>query len=535
MPRKAGTGCITCRIRRVKCDLGKPSCQRCLTSKRQCDGYLPENSTVTRRQLAEAAREVSVIGPISRALSLYPRHGSSSRSPTPPNLSLFDVFRTLTAPSTAAFIPSQFWTRELLQLAHSEPAVWHATLALGALHQRHELNWQGHGFHTSEGLWAQAAENYGRAISHARDVKDPIRLLSLSLALVSITHMTGRWADSQVHIMAGHRLLNQAGHSVATSSAAEVLTRLDLHAMTFSDSSAPYPYKEAPSRVWIDEVMLKTFKLESYAQAGTALFGLMRRIMMLGERTAHWDEQAISNDQQMLEDTIQDLVAWEYKMGQFEMSHPKSHDQRGAVSIRLYHTLLRTFLVAGAFGLEMRWDNLLGLYERILTLAETLWSYTPNCNVHSPLSLEPGVIVPVFMVAQRCRHPWLRRRAISFLHKIKRQEGMWFSDGAAVVSQRIMEIEGQAYFESDLGKEETPWRIGTENMPWEAWSSIDLQKLPANTSWAGIEKVPEEKRMRETMVMVLTEEKRIELSLIMSSVENPGSYGNVRTETLTYG
>ncbi|KAG5799035.1 hypothetical protein H9Q69_001975 [Fusarium xylarioides] len=58
MPRKAGNGCITCRIRRVKCDLAKPSCQRCLTSKRQCDGYLPEDSTVTRRQLAEAARQI---------------------------------------------------------------------------------------------------------------------------------------------------------------------------------------------------------------------------------------------------------------------------------------------------------------------------------------------------------------------------------------------------------------------------------------------------------------------------------------------
>ncbi|KAF5665337.1 hypothetical protein FHETE_6697 [Fusarium heterosporum] len=535
MPRKAGTGCITCRIRRVKCDAAKPTCQRCTTARRQCDGYLPENSTLTRRQLAEAARQVSVIGPISRALSQYPRHSSGSRSPTPSNLSFFDVFRTLTAPSTASFIPSQFWTRDLLQLAHSEPAVWHATLALGALHQRHELYWQGHGLHTGEGLWAQANENYGRAISCAREVKDPIKLLSLSLALVSITHMTGRWSDSQVHIMAGHRLLRQAGYSVATSSAAEILTRLDLHAMTFSDSSAPYPFREAPSRVWIDEAMLKTSDLESYAQAGTALFGLMRRIMMLGERAAGEGEEAINDDLKMLGDAIQDLAAWEHKMGQFENAHPRPHDKSGAISIRLYHTLLRTFLGGGAFGSEMRWDDLLGLFERILTLAETLWSETPNCDVYSPLSLEPGIIVPVFMVAQRCRHPWLRRRAIALLYKLKRQEGMWFSDGAAAVSQKIMEIEGQVYFESDLGKEESPRRFTTEDIPWDVWATAELEKLPARTSWVGIEKVPEEKRMRETMVMVSAEEKRIELSLIMSSIDDPMGYGEVRTETITYG
>ncbi|KAM3540802.1 hypothetical protein ARSEF1564_006270 [Beauveria bassiana] len=36
---KTRTGCITCRIRRVKCDEAKPMCNRCMTSGRMCDGY----------------------------------------------------------------------------------------------------------------------------------------------------------------------------------------------------------------------------------------------------------------------------------------------------------------------------------------------------------------------------------------------------------------------------------------------------------------------------------------------------------------
>ncbi|EGU82983.1 hypothetical protein FOXB_06536 [Fusarium oxysporum f. sp. conglutinans Fo5176] len=329
----------------------------------------------------EAARQMSVIGPISQALSQYPR--DRSRSATPTNLTLFDVFRTLTAPSTASFIPSQFWTRELLQLAHSEPAVWHATLALGALHQRHELFWQGHGYHSGEKLWSQANENYGRAITCARDVKDPTQLLALSLALLSVTNMMGRWSESQVHIMAGHRLLSQAGHGSETSGAAEILTRLDLMAMTFSDSSAPYPYKLAPRTVWIDEYM-KTAEIESYGQAGTALFGMMRRLMMLSETTVAGDEEGAAKDLAMLHLTMKDLSSWEYKMAQFEKKHPNPHDETGAVSIRLYHTMLRMFLSGGAFGPETRWDRFLGHYERILTLAETLWSNTPPSQVQSP-------------------------------------------------------------------------------------------------------------------------------------------------------
>ncbi|KAM5364280.1 hypothetical protein ACJZ2D_011589 [Fusarium nematophilum] len=367
MPRKAGTGCITCRIRRVKCDEAKPSCQRCLSSKRQCDGYLPEDSTVTRRQLAEAARQLSVVGPISHAITQYPRHGG--RSPSPPNLSLFDVFRNLTAPSTASFIPSQFWTRELLQLAHTEPAVWHATLALGALHQRHELYWQGHGYRSGESLLAQANQSYGRAITYAKDVKDPTRLLSLSLALVSITNMMGRWAEGQVHIRAGHQLLRQAGQDAATRSAADVLTRLDLQAMTFSDSTAPYPYQKAPRAVQIDTDMRQATMMGSYSQAGTALFGIMRRFILLDETMIATGDFGEDYDG-MVRDLIQDLVSWEFKMAHFERGRPK--DETGALSVRLYHTLLRTFITAIRYGSEMRWDGLLGHFERILNLSEAL-------------------------------------------------------------------------------------------------------------------------------------------------------------------
>jgi len=36
---KVKTGCKTCRIRKIKCDEGKPSCQKCVTTGRACDGY----------------------------------------------------------------------------------------------------------------------------------------------------------------------------------------------------------------------------------------------------------------------------------------------------------------------------------------------------------------------------------------------------------------------------------------------------------------------------------------------------------------
>lgn len=37
--KKTFTGCWTCRNRKVKCDLGRPQCNRCLKSKIKCEGY----------------------------------------------------------------------------------------------------------------------------------------------------------------------------------------------------------------------------------------------------------------------------------------------------------------------------------------------------------------------------------------------------------------------------------------------------------------------------------------------------------------
>ncbi|KAI0478787.1 hypothetical protein GGR56DRAFT_689771 [Xylariaceae sp. FL0804] len=37
--KRTKTGCLTCRKRRIKCDEGRPTCNNCLKSKRQCEGY----------------------------------------------------------------------------------------------------------------------------------------------------------------------------------------------------------------------------------------------------------------------------------------------------------------------------------------------------------------------------------------------------------------------------------------------------------------------------------------------------------------
>lgn len=41
---KKKSGCLTCRIRKIKCDEEKPNCRRCFSTGRQCDGYSSSGS-----------------------------------------------------------------------------------------------------------------------------------------------------------------------------------------------------------------------------------------------------------------------------------------------------------------------------------------------------------------------------------------------------------------------------------------------------------------------------------------------------------
>lgn len=55
-------------------------------------------------------------------------------------LRYLEYFRLRTAPDIAGVHNPELWTYHVMQVAVAEPAIWHATLALGSLHERFESN-----------------------------------------------------------------------------------------------------------------------------------------------------------------------------------------------------------------------------------------------------------------------------------------------------------------------------------------------------------------------------------------------------------
>ncbi|OCK86259.1 hypothetical protein K432DRAFT_387935 [Lepidopterella palustris CBS 459.81] len=72
-------------------------------------------------------------------------------------------------------------------------------------------------------------------------------------------------------------------------------------------------------------------------------------------------------------------------------------------------------------------------------------STPPPISSHATPSFSPSFelspIVPLFVVATRCRDPILRRRAIALLARARRREGVWDSIGAAAVAVEVVKIE----------------------------------------------------------------------------------------------
>ena len=235
------------------------------------------------------------------------------------------------AATAGGFLPADFWERYVLQMAHSEPAVWTATAALGALHRSWELltldmdisatgstNTMASHQLESARFASLAVEFYRRALGLGRAVQTTASMLVLSLALAAVSNLTGRWADSRMHIASGQRLLSQiratGGMTDETSCAADSLARLELQGEAFSDDTAPYLYHDTDV---FDGDLTKpeAMSFKSLSDSASHLYKIGSRIAVLAGR--YTDEELSAEDAARAREIAQQMAAWEESLGSY--------------------------------------------------------------------------------------------------------------------------------------------------------------------------------------------------------------------------
>ncbi|CAK7234237.1 hypothetical protein SEUCBS140593_008874 [Sporothrix eucalyptigena] len=239
---KVKTGCRTCKLRKVKCDEGRPACIRCVSTGRTCEGY-----GIWGGGNIDAARDtVSATTPAAVAMGMALRQRSSRECPTWPAVSRqianatmsplsaqeygwLDWFRCRTAVKLRGAFSMAFWDVLVIRASFEEPAVLHAALALSTVHRR-----VGGG----EGMgddWANrraaaqscreefTLQQYNKAIRHLMASPSTREVIGTSGAVTNVAStrimlvacmlftclefMRGRFQTGSIHLQNGVRLL----------------------------------------------------------------------------------------------------------------------------------------------------------------------------------------------------------------------------------------------------------------------------------------------------------------------------------------
>ncbi|PYH86436.1 sugar transporter [Aspergillus uvarum CBS 121591] len=163
---KSKLGCKTCKIRRIKCDLARPSCVKCFSTGRTCDGYsemlftfkiekTEKESTHHHREIVDRADTCNSYHPRT-AISMYESapwrsnyhalnlHNLGSFMTLPASGSnegeVMCFFRDVSIKHLNEYRPCESWRNALMFFAQTVPSVRHAVIGLALVHQKYYLN-----------------------------------------------------------------------------------------------------------------------------------------------------------------------------------------------------------------------------------------------------------------------------------------------------------------------------------------------------------------------------------------------------------
>lgn len=342
-------------------------------------------------------------------------------------------------------------------MSHSEPAIKHAALALSSLHRYYEF----------EQLPDSARERrsahlyYSRAVSQlqcllSKNARDNIeKLLVICLLFICYENLVGGSPAAQMHLQHGLCILSEfrepssSGQSISHRAIPDdilhTISRIDLQAMTFSESRAPYPFstarRSAPGPI--------PFPFSSIDEAQYHLFEKFKWEWLEKERLFDPGVKFPPLPQSW---QGSQLTTWENSFAALQLRQrrgpPIAGMENALVMTQIYHEMFMISLEIGFPREENSCDAYYAKFEHMLTLIDSLpvLSDSGLVTIGEPgsqktVTFEWGVILPLYFITTNCRDPHLRRKALARLYALNRREGTWDSRGAAHVAERVIEIE----------------------------------------------------------------------------------------------
>ncbi|KAH0489333.1 hypothetical protein TgHK011_009766 [Trichoderma gracile] len=477
---KSRLGCKTCKIRRIKCDLSRPSCIKCQSTGRICDGYgeapLETGSNHPHNNMTNGAERGTTIradhpddshakhyGPLLkslRPLMVLPVTG-------PGQTEAMGIFEYISIKHLNEYRPSESWRKSLMFFSQTVPSVRYAAIAL-ALANRNYLNRD-----SGDRLRQPPLSNdwlsdtapllyYNRAIqlllkqeSGDGDETKAITLLVCYL-FICFDHLAGNYAQAMKHLRGGVELLRNTQRAIQDSNnniyddtkASEAhalisqitrqIRRLDMQAVTFLIDWTPANIDDTV----ISRLAHSNSAFQSLDQAADHLQSLIARVMRLRNNP----------EQQMLPPSIKNAVlaqleTWSTLFENMLQQHGSSCDSEETYPLntllRLQYTIVWTYLSSSGPGRELEYDNFLTQFQQCVALAGDFAAVHERYSgsLQPTFTPEIGMIPVLYIIGAKCRHPVVRRKALGIMRRQPIREAVWDSVVVARVVERIMEIE----------------------------------------------------------------------------------------------
>jgi hypothetical protein len=399
----------------------------------------------------------------------------------------------------------------VLQATHHEPAIRHAAIAMGALHEKFTLrgdillggdDWKGWNESFALGQYVKAL---GSLLEPRRKKEKQAADVALMTCVLFICFETlrGHHGAAIAHVDAGIKIITELSSNRISSSSTP---------SNFSVSANPYTPLSTLNRIFI--------RLET--QAATVTFGRRRQLISsaydfgpdgyqqdIPQTFTSIEEarnsleyirtvrarsvpsspiSAISSHLEVAKMHIAielthsvaalRLRQWSSAFESYLATSPTLEDEKTRKSVLLLR--IHKLLIGISLGIdffraltdETVWDEYTFEFEAIIShateLIDSSWIAEPG-QKQRIFNLDTGIIIPLYFVAGKCRNYRIRRKAIELLKASGRQEGVSNSDLTARVAERLVEVEEKGLLgrDGDFG--------GAKNVPREnrvAWVEI---------------------------------------------------------------
>lgn len=489
------------RYGRTLCPIGtNPEC-RCIDADRACRGY---TDVFVFANVVTAEVPSSVV----KAFYLTP---PPSRSPSPVSnsseLRALHYYQVEVSRLLGGAVDPSFWTKSVLQLSESEPAIKHALMAI-----------------STEWEYKLHPNVLNRDESHQRSI------LAYSKALNITTQRLGEPEADTValatcvlflclHCLQGDK--SQAVKFLHTGSGVMLKVLQNSNVLLQDPESSTSIFLPIFERL---VVLLRLFGvvMPSFRTPEKALYDLtgnFRHLNTLDEArsvlyllVAESHELILQTRSHRLGQAFGETKLQEYLRRQEEQLAAYSawlQEFERLCAMRLVNTATNTAYVAMlrvVHAVTVFWvstcldryealcDNYNDNFETIIRNAKQVVAFN-NTFPHGslPFTFEMGIIPPVYLTVLKCREPSLRHEALSLLSRAPEREGLWRREETLRVARRVFDLESKEFeiladgtlfrdarvcdiqtkFSDDLGTHVTvSAKLYGSDQTWKEWDEI---------------------------------------------------------------